>query len=68
MKKKIIAIILACILLLLEALPIGAALHITNAEGRTVLFAHSLTCVLLLTVILNLLLLRFCPLRFLCSV
>ena len=38
MKKKIIAIILACILLLLEALPLGAALHIPNAEGHTVLF------------------------------
>ena len=38
MKKRIIAIVLACILLLLEALPIGAALHIPNAEGHTELF------------------------------
>ena len=38
MKKKFSPIILACILLLLEALPLGAALHVPNTEGHTVLF------------------------------
>ena len=33
MKKKITPIILACLLLLLEALPLGAALHIANPNG-----------------------------------
>ena len=33
MKKKITPIILACLLLILEALPLGAALHIANPNG-----------------------------------
>lgn len=39
MKKGFMPIILACLLLVLEALPLGAALHIPNADGNhTVLF------------------------------
>ena len=33
MKKNITAIILCCLLLILEALPLGAALHIATADG-----------------------------------
>ncbi len=39
MKKTISPIVLACLLLVLEVLPLGAALHIPNSEGNhTVLF------------------------------
>ena len=34
MKKKITPIILVCLLLVLEALPLGAALHIANPDGN----------------------------------
>ena len=33
MKKRISPIILACLLLIIEALPLGAALHIATADG-----------------------------------
>lgn len=33
MKKNITAIVLCCLLLILEALPLGAALHIATADG-----------------------------------
>ena len=38
MKKSVTPIILACLLLILEALPLGAALHLPNPDGHTVQF------------------------------
>ena len=65
MKKNITAIVLCCLLLILEALPLGAALHIATADGvHAVQFCSYFDLMPLVTEILRLLLWRFYLLRY----